>query len=171
VFEGSTSTAPMPREGGASTAKRPRRRPHYRKELTRIDRRSRAWRRICELTELFTSALGEASVELSPMRRMRIEEAAQLKALAEQVRSEFLRGQFSDLDELVRAERHAAAAVRKLGLPYETPKRAPEPVPPKQEPPKPPTLAEYIAAKGAVAGQGSSVAGLGEVAARKGGGP
>jgi hypothetical protein len=96
---------------------------------------------------------------------MKIEEAAQLKALAESARSRFLRGEGgADLDEVIRAERTATAAQKRLGLPYELPRPAPRPVAPPPVPkPVPPTLADYLASKvepgGTVAACGSCVGG------------
>ena len=47
---------------------------------------------------------------------MRIEQAAQLQALAEKARGDYLRGEGGDLDEIIRAERRADQTVRSLGL-------------------------------------------------------
>ena len=97
--------------------------------LTKIDRRGRLGRRVAELTGIFIAALGG---ELTPLKRMRVEkaagevtplklecirEAAQLKALAEAERGSWMRGESKcSLDELIRLERFAAAAVEELGL-------------------------------------------------------
>ena len=54
---------------------------------TRLDGRTVIFRRVAELRGLFTNALKDAGVELlKPMRRMKVDEAAQLKALAEKAR-------------------------------------------------------------------------------------
>ena len=88
----------------------PRRKRDRRRTLTRIDRRSRLGKRIDELTILFAGALGG---ELSPVRKLRIERAAQLSALAEQARGDHMRNQGTS--DIVRLERAAAAALRALG--------------------------------------------------------
>jgi hypothetical protein len=88
----------------------PRRKRDRRRTLTRIDRRSRLGKRIDELTILFAGALGG---ELSPVRKLRIERAAQLSALAEQARGDHMRNEGTS--DIVRLERAAAAAVRALG--------------------------------------------------------
>jgi hypothetical protein len=102
--------------------------------LTRVDKRSVAGQRIAELNELFTASLGDRP--LTPMLAMRIAEASELKALAEKARGDYLRGGFSDLDELVRLERRADQAVRSLGISEA-----------KRE--KPPTVLEYLEARDA----------------------
>ena len=107
----SAVTAPLDRrqEGGAAP-KRDRRR-----RLTKIDRRSRLGLRIDELKALYESAFPAG--ELTPLRRERIGEAAQLKAMAEAERGAWMRGEAKcDLDELIRLERRAVQAVRALGL-------------------------------------------------------
>lgn len=72
-------------------------------------------KRIGELTALFASAFSAA--DMTPMRRERIAEAAQLKAMAEAERGAWMRGEAKcDLDELVRLERRAVAAVKALGI-------------------------------------------------------
>lgn len=72
--------------------------------------------------------------ELTPLKRERIADAAQTKAMAEAERGAWMRGEAKcNLDELVRLERRAASAVKALGI-VETR-------------PKGPTLAEYLAAK------------------------
>jgi hypothetical protein len=58
-------------------------------------------------------------------------EAAELKALTELARGNYLRSAEGNLDDVVRIERAAAAAVRAIGLPPE-------------KGPKPPTLAERL---------------------------
>jgi hypothetical protein len=88
----------------------PRRKRDRRRTLTRIDRRSRLGKRIDELTILFAGALGG---ELSPVRKLRIERAAQLSALAEQARGDHMRNEGTS--DIVRLERAAAAAIRALG--------------------------------------------------------
>jgi hypothetical protein len=83
--------------------------------LTKIDKRTPLGKRITELTALFTSAF--AADDLTLMRREKIGEAAQLKALAEAERGRWMRGEARcDLDELMRLERRAQQAVKALGL-------------------------------------------------------
>jgi hypothetical protein len=87
--------------------------PRYLKTLTKIDRRGRLGKRITELTKLFTTAVDGV---ISPLRKMRIQEAAQLKALAEQARGEFMRDGKGALEDIVPLERRAEQAVRAIGL-------------------------------------------------------
>jgi hypothetical protein len=84
-----------------------------RRRLTKIDKRLPLGKRIVELTTMFTAAIGG---ELTPMRRLAIEKAAQLTALAEQVRGTFMRDAVGTLDDIVRLERKADQVVRSLGL-------------------------------------------------------
>ena len=56
---------------------------------------------------------------MSPVRALKVEQAAQAVAVAELCRGKFMRDGAGDLDELVRAERRADAAVNCLGLPPE----------------------------------------------------
>jgi hypothetical protein len=88
----------------------PRRKRDRRRTLTRIDQRSRLGKRIRELTILFSGALG---VDPSPFRKLKIERAAQLSALAELARGDHMRGK--PMGDIVRLERAAASAVRALG--------------------------------------------------------
>jgi hypothetical protein len=94
--------------------------------LTRIDKRGRLGKRIAELKAIFIAALGDGA-ELSAMKRLRVEEAAQLKALAEQTRGDFMRDGRGTLDDIVRCERKADQAVRALGL-SEAERRPPSPL-------------------------------------------
>jgi hypothetical protein len=113
----------------ASEPQPPRRKRDRRRSLTRIDMRSRLGKRIAELSLVFAGALGGSRGELSAVRKLKIEQAAQLMALAEQARGEIMRG-VKGTSDIVRLERAAAAAVRALG---------------ELEPrPKPPTLAEIL---------------------------
>jgi hypothetical protein len=104
-------TAPLGRrqEDGAAP-KRDRR-----QYLTKIDNRSRLGIRIRELKALFEAAFPAG--ELTPLRREKIGDAAQLKALAEEQRGAWLRGEATcSLDDLVRIERRADQLVRALGI-------------------------------------------------------
>jgi hypothetical protein len=92
-----TASAPEPKSPP------PRRRRDRRRTLTRIDQRSRLGKRIRELTNLFSAALG---VDPSPFRKLKIERAAQLSALAELARGDHMRGK--PTSDIVRLERAAA---------------------------------------------------------------
>ena len=76
---------------------------------------------------MFTAAAGG---ELTPMRRLLIDKAAQLTAIAEKARGDFMRDGVGTLDDLVRAERKADQAIRALGT--------------LEEKPRPPTLADLL---------------------------
>jgi hypothetical protein len=105
-----------------------RKRSRRRLALRPIDRRTQAGRRIGELRQVFTAALVDAGVELTPMRRLKVEQASAALATAELARARYMRdGETGGkvLDELLRAERRADAAVKRLGLPYERPVPAP----------------------------------------------
>jgi hypothetical protein len=100
--------------------------------LTFVNRSTRLGKRIDELKALFESAIPAG--ELTPLKREQLSEAAQKKALAEAERGARMRGEArSDLDELVRLERAAVAAVKALGIVEERPRQV--------------TLAHYLAAK------------------------
>jgi hypothetical protein len=97
------------------------------KKLTSVNRSTRLGKRIDELRALYEAAFPAG--ELSPMRRERIGEAAQLKAMAEAERGAWMRGEARcDLDELIRLERRAVAAVKALGIVEETRARKPSPL-------------------------------------------
>lgn len=102
--------------------------------LTRVDRRTALGKRIAELTAIYTAAIGSDDA-LSEMKRLRIGEAAQLKALAERARGDYLRDGSGSLDDVVRIERKASAAEHSLGI-VEPPPRD-----------KTPSLQEYLARK------------------------
>ena len=90
--------------------------------LTKIDKRGRLGKRVAELTAMFAAAVGG---ELTPMRKLKVEKAAQLTALAELARGDFMRDAKGTLDDIVRLERKADQATRALGIverPPETPK-------------------------------------------------
>ena len=112
---------------GAPAPKRERR-----QLLTKIDGRLPLGKRIKRLVSLFEAAFPAEA--LTPLKREQIATAAQLQAMAEEERGKWMRGEAQcDLDELVRLERRADQAVRKLDL-EET--RA-----------RPPTIGEYLAAR------------------------
>jgi hypothetical protein len=93
---------------GASAPKRDRR-----LTLTRIDRRGRLGKRIAELTAMFAAAVGG---EVTPMRKLKVEKASHLTAIAELARCAFMRDGKGTLDDIVRLERKADQAVRLLGI-------------------------------------------------------
>jgi hypothetical protein len=109
----SAIVAPSARPVSETDAPHPRR--SREKRLTRVNRSTRLGKRIDELKALFASAFSAADV--TSMRRERIAEAAQLKAMAENERGAWMRGEARcDLDELIRLERRAVAAVKALGI-------------------------------------------------------
>ena len=98
------------------------------KRLATVNRSTRLGKRISELTATFAAAVGG---EITPMRRLLIDRAAQLTAIAEKARGDFMRDGVGTLDDLVRCERKADQAVRALGE--------------LEQKPRPPTLAELMA--------------------------
>jgi hypothetical protein len=109
MFELSTS----PSTPSTSTPTPPRRKRDRRLSLTKVDRRGRLGKRISELTATFTSALGGG--ELSPVRRIKVQRAAELLALAEAARGDWMRAGTVSLEDVVRCEREADRAVHALG--------------------------------------------------------
>jgi hypothetical protein len=81
--------------------------------LTKIDKRGRLGKRVTELTAMFAIAVGG---EQTPMRKLKVEKAAELTALAELARGDFMRDGKGTLDDIVRLERKADQAVRSLGI-------------------------------------------------------
>jgi hypothetical protein len=81
--------------------------------LTKIDKRGRLGKRVAELTAMFADAVGG---ELTPMRRMKIERAAQMVAVSELARGGFMRDGSGNLENILLAERRAAAACRAVGI-------------------------------------------------------
>jgi hypothetical protein len=118
MFEAARSTAAVlpvqPQQGAAVAPKRVRR-----LTLTKVDKRGRLGKRIAELTSMFVDALGD---DLTPMRKLKIEKAAQLTAIAELARGDFMRDGNGTLDDIVRLERKADQALRALGLTDAKPK-------------------------------------------------
>jgi hypothetical protein len=108
----------------------------------RVGHSTRLGRRIDELIVLFTAAVPAEG--LTKLRREKILEAAQCKALAEAERGVWMRGEARcSLDELVRLERRADAAVRALGLVERAPQNTP-------------SLQEYVAQKTAAKAAGKA---------------
>jgi hypothetical protein len=83
--------------------------------LTKVDKRGRFGKRVAELKAIFIAALGDEA-GLSAMKRLRVEKAAQLTAIAELARGDFMRDGTGTLDDIVRCERKAEQAVRSLGI-------------------------------------------------------
>ena len=104
------------------------------KKLTFVNRSTRLGKRIDELEALYTSAFPAEA--LTQLRLEAIANAAQLQALAEEERGRWMRGEAKcSLDELIRAERCAATAVKGLGIEE------------RQAPKSAPSLAGYLASK------------------------
>jgi hypothetical protein len=93
----------------------PKRRRSRAIRLAGVDRRTALGKRIAELTAVYLAALGGADA-LSPLKRLKVDEAAQLKALAELARGDYMRDAKGCLDDIVRIERKAGAAERALGI-------------------------------------------------------
>jgi hypothetical protein len=111
----SSNRAPVAsRYDGLLVPKRDRRRG-----LTKIDKRLPLGKRVAALTEMFAAAVGG---ELTPMRRLAVDKAAQLTAIAEQARGVFMRDGVGTLDDIVRLERKADQVVRALGISEAKPK-------------------------------------------------
>jgi hypothetical protein len=85
----------------------------WRRRLTKIDKRGRLYLRIVELAKLFEAELGPG---LTPMQRLRLDQAARLMAIAEEARGRWMRREGENLHDIVRAERAALLAMRELGL-------------------------------------------------------
>lgn len=82
-------------------------------KLTKIDRRGRLGKRVAELTAMFAAAVGG---ELTAMRRMKVERAAEMTAISELARGDFMRDGSGNLENILLAERRAAAACRAVGI-------------------------------------------------------
>jgi len=108
-----------------------------RKRRVRIDGRTITARRIRELTAQYLTALGD----VSPDQRERCERAAQLVALAEDVRRKALAGRSVSLEDVIRVENAADRARRAIGLPDGN--AEPEPV----------TIADYLRERAAKASE------------------
>lgn len=84
------------------------------RNLTKVDKRTVFGRRVMELRSVFASTFGP--LEMTPLRLMQVREAAELKAIAEQARGDFMRDSLGSLDDIVRIERKAALAVKAIGI-------------------------------------------------------
>jgi hypothetical protein len=95
----------------------PVRRRRKRRKPTRLDHRTRVGRRAGELSRHFAKALTGSGRELSIELTVAIGKAAELVALVEDMRARALRGVDVSPDDLVRMQRVADQAVRRLALP------------------------------------------------------
>ena len=85
----------------------------WRRRLTKLDKRGRLYLRIRELTKVFEAELGP---DLTPMQRLRLDQAAHLMAIAEEARGRWMRKEGENLHDIVRCERAALLAMRELGI-------------------------------------------------------
>ena len=81
----------------------------------RFDRRTREWKRRCELVAAFEDALG-GRLSISKPTALKIEVAAELAVVAELTRSRYLRGAAVSPDDVVRTANQAMRAERLLGI-------------------------------------------------------
>jgi hypothetical protein len=120
-FSGSESRADAPQvetmRAPSVTAKQ---KVDRRRLLTKIDGRGRVALRIAKLKALFATSLADR--EMTPWLDHKIGQAAELLAMAEKGRGDYLRGEHCQLDDVVRAERRAEAAVAALGIREAKPK-------------------------------------------------
>jgi hypothetical protein len=97
MFEAARSTADIlpaqAQQGAAVAPKRDRR-----LTLTKVDKRGRLGKRVTELIAMFVDALGD---DLTPMRKLKIDRAAQLTTIAELARGDFMRDSAGTLDDIV----------------------------------------------------------------------
>jgi hypothetical protein len=114
--------------------------PPVRRRIVRIDGRSKPAKRAKQLAAGFIARLGGGDADIA--MKAAVQKAAELAAVAEELRGRALRGESVDLGELVRVEGIADRALRAIGI----------------TPGKPPTsgqtLAQYLASTyGAQAGE------------------
>ena len=115
-FSGSESRADAPQADAVRSAIRDgeaKGRSHERL-LAKIDGRGRVALRIAKLKALFATSLADR--EMTPWLDHKIGQAAELLSMAEKARGDYLRGEHCQLDDVVRAERRAEAAVAALGI-------------------------------------------------------
>jgi hypothetical protein len=84
-----------------------------------IDRRTVIGKRVGELQAMFMAALTGAGAELSTLRKLGVEQAARVVAVAEYARAQWLRTGVGDPADLIATERRADALIKRLGLPAE----------------------------------------------------
>jgi hypothetical protein len=113
---------PSPAELATDEPQKPRRSRAI--NLTGVDQRTVIGKRISELRAIYTAALGGVR-GLSPIKRMKIDDAAQLRALAERARGNWARDSLGCLDDVVRIERKATLAESALGIVDQPPNPTP----------------------------------------------
>jgi hypothetical protein len=91
------------------------------RRIARIDGRSKAAKRVKELAAGYIARLGGGRADAATL--VAVQKAAELAALAEELRGKALRGEAVDLDGLLRLEGACARAVRSLRLPTADPTR------------------------------------------------
>ena len=84
------------------------------RRIGRVDGRSKAAKRVKELAASYIARLGGRKVDAATLVAVR--KAAELAALAEELRGRALRGEAVDLGEMVKVEGVAGRAARALGL-------------------------------------------------------
>jgi len=95
-----------------------RRWPHRdrRRKVAQIDTQTAAGRRIRELRKLYETEMAAAGIKLSVLRKVQVDTAAAATVVAETARRRYLEEGVGKLSDLVAAERHAAQALKRLGL-------------------------------------------------------
>jgi len=104
------------------------------RRIARVDGRSKAAKRVKELAAGYIAQLGGGVADAATLAA--VQKAAELAAVAEELRGRALRGESVDLGEMVKVQGIADRAIRALDLDR---KRAPAG----------PTLAAYLAARNA----------------------
>lgn len=84
------------------------------KIVPKFDRRSKAWRRRCELIDMFTAAM--AGREIGDILALKIVTAAELAVVAELTRAAHLRGDGVPADDVVRTANQAQRAQREIAI-------------------------------------------------------
>ncbi|PRD41369.1 hypothetical protein C5748_22040 [Phyllobacterium phragmitis] len=80
-----------------------------------MDRRTKEWRRRCDLVAAFTHALG-GDASISEVLAIKVEAAAELAVIAEMTRAAFMRGEGVTADDVVRTCNQASRAEKALGI-------------------------------------------------------
>jgi hypothetical protein len=86
-----------------------------RRTLTRIDRRTALGKRIDELVGAYSAVLGGPD-RLSPIMWLKVRTAAELVAIAERARGEYMRDGTGQLSDICALERKADLAVKQLRI-------------------------------------------------------
>jgi hypothetical protein len=91
--------------------------PTSRPVTSKLDQRTRTARRIAQLIDVYSRALGVDSwTDLPEIKKQMVEDAASLQAIAEALRERFLSGGNIPADDVVRSARVASLAVKRLGI-------------------------------------------------------